>query len=81
MTYLPDINAPRGLLLWQSIVVVPVISLKTVRKHQTQGKKEVSKAVGTLRTIRNVPPKPVRKAVRTVTAVAVNLTSPKLYTF
>lgn len=50
-------------------------------KASDAGKKEVSKAVGTLRTIRNVPPKPVRKAVRTVTAVAVNLTSPKLYTF
>jgi hypothetical protein len=65
--YSPDINASRGLILWQSIVVVPVISLQTVKKHLMQGKKAVSKAVGTSKTIRNAPPKPVRKAVRTVT--------------
>jgi hypothetical protein len=59
-------------------VVVPVISLKTVIKHQRLDVKVASKAVGILKTIRNAHPKRVRKGARTVTAEAVNLITPDL---
>jgi len=64
--------------IWQSIVVVPVISLKTVKKHQKLDVKVASIAVGTLKTIRNALLKRVRKGDRTVTAEAVNLITPDL---
>jgi len=57
-------------------VVVPVISLKTVIKHQTPDVKAVSTAVGTLKTIRNVHLKQVRKGVKTATAEAGSLITP-----
>jgi hypothetical protein len=59
-------------------VVVPVISLKTVKKHQKLVVKVASIAVGTLKTIRNALLKRVRKEDRTVTAEAVNLITPDL---
>jgi hypothetical protein len=59
-------------------VVVPVISLKTVIKHQKLDVKVASIAVGTLKTIRNALLKRVRKEDRTVTAEAVNLITPDL---
>lgn len=65
--------------IWQSIVVVPVISLKTVKKHQTQVVKGVSTAAGTLKTIRNAHLKLVRKGVKTATAEAVSLITPDQY--
>jgi len=59
-------------------VVVPVISLKTVKKHQKLDVKVASIAGGTLKTIRNALLKRVRKGDRTVTAEAVNLITPDL---
>jgi hypothetical protein len=59
-------------------VVVPVISLKTVIKHQKLDVKVASIAVGILKTIHNALPKRVRKGARTVTAEAVNLITPDL---
>jgi hypothetical protein len=59
-------------------VVVPVISLKTVIKHQKLDVKVASTAAVTLKTIRNAHLKRVKKEARTVTAEAVNLTTPDL---
>ncbi|SYH96318.1 Uncharacterised protein [Klebsiella pneumoniae] len=56
----------------QSIVVVPVILLKTVKKLLKQVVKVVSTAAGTLKMIRSVRPKRVKKADRIATAVAAS---------
>ena len=58
--------------------MVPVISLKTVKKHQKLDVKVASIAVVILKTIRNAHLKRVRKGDRTVTAEAVNLITPDL---
>jgi hypothetical protein len=59
-------------------VVVPVISLKTVIKHQKLDVKAASTAVVISKTIRNARLKQVRKGDRIVTAEAVNLITPDL---
>jgi len=62
--------------IWQINVVVQVISLKTVKKRLKQGKKVVSKAAVTLRTIRSVPLKLAKKGVRIAMVADGNLTTP-----
>ena len=62
--------------IWQNIVVVPVISLKTVIKQLKLDVKAVSTAVGTLKTIRNVHLTPVKKADHIVMVADVNLIIP-----
>ncbi|AKL04283.1 hypothetical protein SK92_04799 [Klebsiella oxytoca] len=62
--------------IWQNIVVVPVISLKTVIKHLKLDVKAVSTAVVILKTIRNVHLRPVKKAVKIVMVADANLTTP-----
>ncbi|SAJ30728.1 Uncharacterised protein [Enterobacter cloacae] len=65
--------------IWQSnIVVVPVISLKTVKRHQKLDVKAASTAAVISKTIRNAHLKRVRKGDRAVTAEAVNLITPDL---
>ncbi|AHW94315.1 hypothetical protein DI57_08000 [Enterobacter asburiae L1] len=59
-------------------MVVPVISLKTVIKHQKLDVKVASIAAVILKTIRNAHLKQVRKGDRTVTAEVVNLITPDL---
>ncbi|KLR30937.1 hypothetical protein ABR24_13640 [Enterobacter kobei] len=59
-------------------MVVPVISRKTVKKHQKLDVKVASIAVGTLKTIHNAHQKRVKKEDRIVTAEAVNLITPDL---
>jgi len=63
--------------IWQSIVVVPVISLKTVKKHLTLDVKVASIAAVILKTIRNAPLKQAKKGDKIVMAEAVNLTTPE----
>ncbi|ESM70789.1 hypothetical protein L388_02857 [Klebsiella oxytoca MGH 42] len=62
--------------IWQNIVVVPVISLKTVIKHLKLDVKAVSTAVEILKTIRNVHLRPVKKAAKIVMVADANLTTP-----
>ncbi|CAH5176861.1 Uncharacterised protein [Klebsiella oxytoca] len=62
--------------IWQNIVVVPVISLKTVIKHLKLDVKAVSTAVAILKTIRNVHLRPVKKAAKIVMVADANLTTP-----
>jgi hypothetical protein len=62
--------------IWQINVVVQVISLKTVKKRLKQGKKVVSKAAVTLKTIRSVPLKLAKKEVRIAMVADGNLTTP-----
>jgi len=57
-------------------VVVPVISLKIVKKHLTLAVKVVSRAGVISKTTRNAHLKQEKKAGRTVTAEAVNLITP-----
>jgi len=64
--------------IWQNIVVVPVISLKTVIKHLKQDVKAVSTAVVTLKTIRSAHLRPVKKAAKIATAAGVNLIIPDI---
>jgi len=52
-------------------VVVPVISHKTVKKHQKLDVKVASTAAVILKTIRNAHLKQVRKEEKTATVVAV----------
>lgn len=57
---------------WQTIVVVQVISLKTVIEHQTQVVKVASKAGVTLKTTLSAHPKLAKKGAKTaMAAIAV----------
>jgi len=57
---------PIGGERWQIIVVVQVISLKTVKEHQQQAAKVASRAGGTSRTILSAPQKQVKKGAKIV---------------
>jgi hypothetical protein len=55
---------------WQTIVVVQVISLKTVKEHQKQVVKVASIVGVILKMTHNVPRKLVRKGAKAVTVAA-----------
>jgi hypothetical protein len=69
---------PTGGSKWQTIVVVQVISLKTVKEHQKQVVKVASIAGGTSKTTLSAPLKQVRKGAKaaTVAAATVSVAAP-----
>lgn len=56
---------------WQTIVVVQVISLKTVKEHQKQAVKVASIVGEILKMTHNVPRKLVRKGAKAATVAVV----------
>lgn len=68
-----------GGIRWQTIVVVQVISLKTVKEHQKQVVKVASTAAGTSKMTRNAHQKLVKKGAKaaagTINASCYSLTS------
>ncbi len=58
---------------WQTIVVVQVISLKTVIEHQKQVVKVASKVGAILKMTRSAHPKRVKKGAKTAMAAAVTV--------